>query len=72
MNLFEHAIKTYGSVDIVIVNAGVAESAPFGTLRFDQSGKPLPPSMLTINVNLTGACYSEYSATHRHGLSIYM
>ncbi|EAU91051.1 hypothetical protein CC1G_03219 [Coprinopsis cinerea okayama7 len=64
--LFEHAISTYGAVDIVVPNAGVAESPPagFATVQFDEGGRPVAPSMLTIDVNVKGACYTAHLAQH--------
>ena len=43
-----------------IPNAGIAEGG--GVLTFDKHGKPLQPSLATMNVNLIGVLYSNSPA----------
>ncbi|PPQ84588.1 hypothetical protein CVT25_015791 [Psilocybe cyanescens] len=57
VEMFEMAIHNFGSVDIVIPNAGVSEMGTFQQLKI-KDGKPVKPSVTTMNVNLTGVLYS--------------
>ena len=61
--LFEVAQSSYGSVDIVIPNAGIGESGRFGTVKFE-NGKPVQPNLFTLDVNLKGALYTAHLAQH--------
>ncbi|KAH9485068.1 5'-hydroxyaverantin dehydrogenase [Psilocybe cubensis] len=63
VELFELAIHNFGSVDIVIPNAGVSEMGSFQQLQM-KDGKPVKPSMLTMEVNLYGVLYSAHLAIH--------
>ncbi|KAJ8517966.1 hypothetical protein ONZ45_g4912 [Pleurotus djamor] len=64
VSLFELAMATFGSVDIVVPNAGVTEMYPFDTVKLSEDGKPLKPKMTTLDVNLTGLLYSVHLAIH--------
>jgi len=59
--LFELAIARFGSVDIVIPNAGINESEEvcWGNLKF-VDGKPARPELLTLKVNMTGVIYTAH------------
>ncbi|KAF9010635.1 hypothetical protein BDQ17DRAFT_1273216 [Cyathus striatus] len=61
--MFELAISTFGAVDIVVPNAGVSETSPFGTVKF-KDGKPVKPRFLTLDVNITGVLYTVHLAQH--------
>lgn len=63
--MFDHAIEAYGSVDIVVANAGVGEHPPggFKDVVF-KDGKPQPLSMRTLDVNLKGVCWTAHLAQH--------
>ncbi|KAH6914395.1 hypothetical protein BKA70DRAFT_1421172 [Coprinopsis sp. MPI-PUGE-AT-0042] len=63
--MFEHAIETYGSVDVVVANAGITEYPPggFRNVVF-KDGKPQPLSMRTLDVNLKGVCWTAHLAQH--------
>jgi NAD(P)-dependent dehydrogenase (short-subunit alcohol dehydrogenase family) len=58
VNLFSEALSKFGPINVVIANAGVSEMPGSGKLLFNTEGKPLPPNMLTTQVNLLGAMYS--------------
>lgn len=59
LSLFQTAIKTFGRVDIVVANAGVAEVATFDPLPEILADVPSKPILTTININLIGVIYSE-------------
>jgi len=59
--LFELANTRFGSVDIVVPNAGIIESEQvcWGNMKF-VDGKPAKPKLLTLEVNLTGVFYTAH------------
>ncbi|KAF5321689.1 hypothetical protein D9619_001530 [Psilocybe cf. subviscida] len=61
--MFELAMKTYGTVDVVVPNAGVSEVGSFQTLTF-KDGKPVKPKLATLEVNLYGVLYSAHLGWH--------
>ncbi|KZP34416.1 NAD(P)-binding protein [Athelia psychrophila] len=61
--LFELAEKRFGSVDVVIANAGIAELGDF-TNPDIKDGKPVKPNWKTMDVNLTGSLYTAYVGLH--------
>jgi len=63
VDMFELALKRYGSVDIVVPNAGISEYRSFETVKFE-NGKPLKPSLRTLEVNLTAVVYTTHLALH--------
>jgi len=63
VEMFELAIKKYGSVDIVVPNAGISEATSFETVKFE-NGKPVKPSLRTLEVNLTAVIYTAHLAFH--------
>ncbi|KAJ3969158.1 hypothetical protein EV361DRAFT_922459 [Lentinula raphanica] len=61
--MYELAVRGYGSVDIVVANAGVGEIG--GRMMHDpRSGRPTKPLVTTIDVNLTGVLYTVHLAQH--------
>ncbi|KAF8830741.1 hypothetical protein HHX47_DHR2000813 [Lentinula edodes] len=55
--MYDLAIQEFGSVDIVVANAGVGEIG--GRMMYNPSeGRPVKPLTTTIDVNLTGVLYS--------------
>ncbi|KAJ3763228.1 NAD(P)-binding protein [Lentinula raphanica] len=61
--MYELAVREYGSVDIVVANAGVGEIG--GRMMHDpRSGRPTKPLVTTIDVNLTGVLYTVHLAQH--------
>ncbi|KAF8813916.1 NAD(P)-binding protein [Phlegmacium glaucopus] len=63
VEMFELAIKKYGSVDIVVPNAGISEASPFGTVKFEND-RPVKPSLITLEVNLVAVMYTAHLALH--------
>ncbi|XP_006460744.1 hypothetical protein AGABI2DRAFT_203925 [Agaricus bisporus var. bisporus H97] len=64
LSMFETAISKYGSVDIVIPNAGVTEISHFHSVTLDASGKPMIPKLSTLDINLTGVLYTIHLSLH--------
>ncbi|KAJ8516603.1 hypothetical protein ONZ45_g6104 [Pleurotus djamor] len=61
--LFEFAIQKYGSVDIVLPNAGIAGPDALVNVTL-KDGVPQKPALTTLDVNLTGVMYSIHLALH--------
>ncbi|KAF8070808.1 hypothetical protein FPV67DRAFT_1043792 [Lyophyllum atratum] len=66
--MFELAIAEFGSVDVVVANAGVTEHGAFNTVAF-KDGKPVKPNTRTIDVNLFGTIYTAHLAQHYLGVN---
>ncbi|KAH7871610.1 uncharacterized protein C8R40DRAFT_1121274 [Lentinula edodes] len=64
VELFELAIQKYGSVDVVIPNAGIGEPESFLEVKLDKTGRPQKINLPTVHVNLTGVLYSVHLAQH--------
>ncbi|KAF9452759.1 NAD(P)-binding protein [Macrolepiota fuliginosa MF-IS2] len=62
--VFDTAISKYGSVDVVVPNAGVSETTKFGGVTLDKNGKPVKPKFLTMDINLTGVLYTVHLSLH--------
>lgn len=69
--LFTLALKEYGSIDIVLANAGVTGKETLLKDEYDEDGPGSgsienlkQPSFPDLDVNLTGAIYSTKLATH--------
>ncbi|KAJ3855163.1 hypothetical protein EV368DRAFT_72458 [Lentinula lateritia] len=61
--MYDLAIQEFGSVDIVVANAGVGEIG--GRMMYNPSeGRPVKPLTTTIDVNLTGVLYTVHLAQH--------
>lgn len=63
IDMFELAIKNYGSVDIVVPNAGITDVKPFGKINFE-NGRPVKPTLKTLEVNLIAVIYTAHLAFH--------
>jgi NAD(P)-dependent dehydrogenase (short-subunit alcohol dehydrogenase family) len=63
VEMFELALKKYGSVDIVVPNAGISESSSFETVEI-KNGVPVKPSLKTLEINLTAVIYTAHLALH--------
>ncbi|VDB86849.1 unnamed protein product [Peniophora sp. CBMAI 1063] len=63
--LFDLAISSFGSVDIVCAIAGLTEigNTAQGSLTFE-NGKPQPPPLKTLQVNLVGVFYTCHLAAY--------
>ncbi|OBT82662.1 hypothetical protein VE02_07938 [Pseudogymnoascus sp. 03VT05] len=61
--LFEAAHAKFGIINAVLSNHGITNEN-FLADEFDAAGKLLPPSMKTIDVNLTGTVYVAKLAAH--------
>ncbi|KZV62661.1 NAD(P)-binding protein [Peniophora sp. CONT] len=63
--LFDLALSSFGSVDIVCAIAGLTETgnAAQGSLTFE-NGKPQPPQLKTLQVNLVGVFYTCHLAVY--------
>jgi len=54
LDLYELAIKTYGTLDAVVANAGLGEVEDIFEDKYDSNGRLLPPKHILIEVNLKG------------------
>jgi len=63
VSLFELAIKTFGAVDVVVVNAGVSEIGNFEKVSVS-NGRPVKPQLKTLEINLVAALYTAHCAVH--------
>ncbi|KAF5390802.1 hypothetical protein D9757_004421 [Collybiopsis confluens] len=81
VNVFDFALDKFGSVDIVVANAGVGEIG--GSIVYDpKEGIPTKPATTTIDINLIGVLYTlprtqpKFSRTRlpqiHHSSGIYM
>ena len=52
--MHELAIKTYGTIDVVVPNAGVNEVEDIFEDKFDANGRLLPPKHILNEINLKG------------------
>ncbi|CDZ97376.1 Hydroxysteroid 17-beta dehydrogenase 11 [Phaffia rhodozyma] len=62
VELFKLGFKTFGSINVVLPNAGVTELAEFK--EEDSQGEPLPPNLKTLEINLHAPLYSSSLAFH--------
>ncbi|BGP44074.1 hypothetical protein JCM10450v2_008291 [Rhodotorula kratochvilovae] len=62
--LFEHAVKTYGQIDVVVANAGIFESGALLDWTVDAEGKLTKPDLGTIDINVVGTLYTARLAFH--------
>ncbi|BGP38570.1 hypothetical protein JCM10449v2_002505 [Rhodotorula kratochvilovae] len=58
--MFRHARNTFGHIDVVAVNAGIAEppSARYLDMKKGADGEPSKPTLPTASVNIVGAAYT--------------
>ncbi|KIK69272.1 hypothetical protein GYMLUDRAFT_35338 [Collybiopsis luxurians FD-317 M1] len=65
LELFDFAIQTFGCVDVVVANAGVGELSRFTKVKFNvATGKPEPPNMRAVQINVVGVMYTMQLAQH--------
>ncbi|KAJ3739336.1 hypothetical protein DFH05DRAFT_1514949 [Lentinula detonsa] len=65
VKMFELAIEKFGSVDVVVPNAGIGEPGNFLEVKLDnKTGKPQKPNLSTVQVNLIGVLYTVHLAQH--------
>ncbi|GAA5889811.1 hypothetical protein JCM6882_004332 [Rhodosporidiobolus microsporus] len=62
--LFEHAVKTFGPIDVVIANAGIFEGGLLLEDKLDETGKLAKPDISTIDINIIGSTYTSKLAFH--------
>lgn len=58
LDLHELAIKEYGTIDVVVPNAGVNEVEDIFDDKYDSNGRLLPPKHILIEINLKGVVNS--------------
>ncbi|BAE62084.1 unnamed protein product [Aspergillus oryzae RIB40] len=63
-NLFNEAVKTFGRIDHVFANAGIAPRTNFLDESLDENGELAPPDLKVLKVNLIGAIYTTRLAVH--------
>ncbi|KAE8347735.1 hypothetical protein BDV24DRAFT_170760 [Aspergillus arachidicola] len=63
-NLFNEAVKTFGHIDHVFANAGIAPRTNFLDESPDNNSELAPPDLKVLNVNLIGAIYTTRLAVH--------
>jgi NADP-dependent 3-hydroxy acid dehydrogenase YdfG len=65
VEIFEAAKQKFGHIDIVCLNAGIAEPrGQFFDVKVDQTGKPLPPDLRVLDVDLKGTVYGVALGFH--------
>lgn len=65
LHLFKETLKRHGRLDVVFVNAAIAEGEHAFEDRCDPTtGDPLPPKWTTLTVNLMGALITTKLALH--------
>lgn len=63
--MFESARSKFGSVDVVIANAGISRSSGDSLWNLDPvDGEPTKPNLNIIDVNLRGSFYTWKLAVH--------
>ncbi|GAA5884419.1 hypothetical protein JCM6882_005245 [Rhodosporidiobolus microsporus] len=59
VKMFRHGVNTYGHIDVVVANAGIAEGgSTLMDLRAGEDGEPSKPKSLTIDINVVGLSYT--------------
>ena len=61
LDLHELAIKTYGTIDVVVANAGVNEIEDIFEDKYDANGRLLPPKHILNEINLKGVFNCTYT-----------
>ena len=63
--MFETTLTKFGTVDIVIANAGISRSSGDSLWNLDdRSGEPIKPDLRIVDVNLKGSFYTWKLAVH--------
>ncbi|KIY44528.1 NAD(P)-binding protein [Fistulina hepatica ATCC 64428] len=62
--MFELAMAKFGSVDVVVANAGVGEIGKFQQPRYNEAHQPQKPNLGTVDINLVGTLYSIHLGLH--------
>jgi NAD(P)-dependent dehydrogenase (short-subunit alcohol dehydrogenase family) len=65
LSLFQLAIKTFGHIDVVVANAGTTELGAYTAVAAAAvDGVPTKPNLKTLEVNLIGVLYSEFTTSY--------
>ncbi|KAH8831336.1 hypothetical protein DL96DRAFT_1587348 [Flagelloscypha sp. PMI_526] len=64
VDTFEHTLKVFHSVDVVVANAGITEVGVFYETQLDKEGRPQQMNTKTLDVNLIGTTYTVNLAQH--------
>ncbi|GAA5972468.1 hypothetical protein JCM11641_001858 [Rhodosporidiobolus odoratus] len=62
--LFKHGLETYGSIDVVVANAGIFEGGLLLEDKVTENGKLAKPDVSTIEINVLGSIYTSKLAFH--------
>lgn len=60
VSLFALAISTFGVIDVVVANAGVAEVGQFDVVGDAWNAEPRKPTLKTVDINMKGLLYSKW------------
>ncbi|KAF3002590.1 hypothetical protein E8E13_008327 [Curvularia kusanoi] len=64
-NMFDAALTKFGSIDVVIANAGISRSSGDSLWTLDDpNGEPVKPDLKIVDVNLKGSFYTWKLAVH--------
>ncbi|KAL5513354.1 hypothetical protein ACEPAH_3753 [Sanghuangporus vaninii] len=63
-SLFEFALEEFGSIDVVIANAGVREMGKLvgNEVQLDERGLPVKPKLMTVQMNFISVIYTAQLA----------
>jgi len=65
LSLFENGTRHFGTLDVVLANAGINEVGNLLEDTFETDGGLLaPPNLQTLSVNLLGVLYTTKCAVH--------
>jgi len=64
VSLFESAWAAFGSIDVVLANAGINECQDLMSVVLDDKGKPKRPNLKTIDINFISVVYTSHLAIH--------
>ncbi|GAA6030724.1 hypothetical protein JCM8097_006290 [Rhodosporidiobolus ruineniae] len=62
--LFEHAVKTFGPIDVVVANAGLFLTEDFLQDKVDEKGLLAKPDMAVVEVDTVGTIYTAKLGIH--------
>ncbi|KAL5531290.1 hypothetical protein ACEPAG_4167 [Sanghuangporus baumii] len=68
-SLFEFALEEFGSIDVVIANAGVREIGKLvgSEIKLDERGLPVEPKLMTVQMNFISVIYTAQLAFYYLG-----